>query len=243
MGTSKWKYEGIENDQGTESTLDDTYKISKPWYDHLVSFLDETVHNIGSAFGLADEKSKTQLLEEQVASQAIINRNIPEEDKKLQESINNTSQATENPYLEKEINGIDINSMLQKAEEWQQKQWDREDQIRQETQIREDNAIQRKVNDMRAAGVNPNLAYSMSGAESGGGITQATGMNTNPLETFMNNITEREKQAYQQQFDAALKEWETFKNQKFEGDQKEKDRIAGVVDKLISLAGLLGLFA
>lgn len=65
--------------------------------------------------------------------------------------------------------------------------WAREDEIRKETQAREDTAYQRAVEDMRKAGINPNLV-GVNPAASGGGITQASGQST--INTELNNIVE-----------------------------------------------------
>lgn len=67
--------------------------------------------------------------------------------------------------------------------------WEREDKIRKETQAREDSAYQRAIEDMRKAGINPNLLGSISPAQSGGGITQATG--TNLASTELNGIIQQ----------------------------------------------------
>lgn len=66
--------------------------------------------------------------------------------------------------------------------------WAREDAIRKETQEREDTAYQRAIEDMRKAGINPNLV-GINPASSGGGITQATGQQS--LTTAMSGIIEQ----------------------------------------------------
>lgn len=63
--------------------------------------------------------------------------------------------------------------------------WEREDAIRKETQEREDTAYQRAVEDMRKAGINPNLV-GVNPANSGGGIISATGQNL--INTEMSGI-------------------------------------------------------
>ena len=111
---------------------------------------------------------------------------------------------------------IEGNDTLQYAEELQKKQWEREDMIRQETQEREDNAWQRAVADMRAAGINPNLVNA-SAAASGGGITSATGVNT--------TLTEKE-------MDLAWKELETYIMNEFNASENQKDRIAEMLNNI-----------
>ena len=115
-----------------------------------------------------------------------------------------------------------LQQTLQWAEEQQNKEWMRENEIRRETQEREDNALQRWVEDARKAGINPNL-FNGQGATSGGGITSATGLNMSQYETVANRL---------------LTEWETMVNQEFEKNQNKKDRINNIMRGLINLAGL-----
>lgn len=121
--------------------------------------------------------------------------------------------------VETSINGIGgaTQSIFDFMEQQQQKLWEREDLIRQETQEREDTAYQRAVKDMQAAGINPNL-MNVSPASSGGGITSATGMNYTPYEL------EVQKQV-------ALLEQEL--DQAFEGDQNAKDRFKDILADVI----------
>lgn len=112
------------------------------------------------------------------------------------------------------------------AEEQQKKEWEREDQIRKETQEREDTAVQRWVEDVRKAGINPNL-FSGTGAASGGGITSATGLNTSK---------------YEAQAERLLTEWETMVEQEFKREENKKDRFNNIMKNLLNLAGL-GIFA
>ena len=119
-----------------------------------------------------------------------------------------------------------LNQTLKWAEEQQAKEWERENEIRKETQEREDSALQRWVEDARKAGINPNI-FSGQGAASGGGITSATGLNMTQYETVANRL---------------LTEWETMVNQEFEKEENKKDRINNIMRGLINLAGL-GIFA
>lgn len=124
-----------------------------------------------------------------------------------------------------EINGPTedpLQSALQWAEEQQKKEWAREDEIRKETQEREDNALQRWVEDARKAGINPNL-FNGQGAASGGGITAATGLNMSQYETAANKL---------------LTEWETMVNQEFERNENKKDRFNNLMRSILSLATL-----
>ena len=122
-------------------------------------------------------------------------------------------------------NDIKTTDYLEIAKQLRNEQWEREDAIRRETQAREDNAIYRKIADMRRSGVNPNLAYSMTGAESGGGITNATGTDTSLKEKDMEIAWQKIEQAIQNDF---------------EGDQNEKDRIKDFLKTMIYSKTMLG---
>lgn len=114
---------------------------------------------------------------------------------------------------------FDMQNMYDFILQQQQRQWDREDAIRAETQAREDNAWQRAVEDMRKAGVNPNLVNA-GPAESGGGITSATGLNYAPWESEVNK-------------NLALLEQEI--NNAFKEDEATKDRITEMITSILSM--------
>ena len=92
--------------------------------------------------------------------------------------------------------------------------WEREDAIRKETQEREDTAYQRAVEDMRKAGINPNLV-GVSPAGSGGGITQATGQGM--ISTEMSG---------------AIQEAIAQINNTVKADENQKDRISDIIKTL-----------
>ena len=92
--------------------------------------------------------------------------------------------------------------------------WEREDAIRKETQQREDTAYQRAVEDMRKAGINPNLV-GVNQANSGGGIINATGQNL--LSTEMSGIVNQ-----------AIAEI----NNTVKADENQKDRISDIIKTL-----------
>lgn len=104
-------------------------------------------------------------------------------------------------------------------------QWAREDAIRAETQAREDSAYQRATEDMLKAGINPNLV-GVTPAQSGGGITQATGMNTGLLEEALNAETQKFMKLLEQ-------DWK--------GDENSKDRVMDIVTTIMQMAGQLGM--
>lgn len=128
-----------------------------------------------------------------------------------------TDKNTETP-----INSVDMMSWL---EEQQKKQWEREDTIRKETQAREDNAYQRAVEDMRKAGINPNL-MNVQAAASGGGITNATGLESGIYSAETNKIVT----LIEQEIENAFKE-----------DENAKDRITDLIGGLVKtiIAGLM----
>ena len=95
--------------------------------------------------------------------------------------------------------------------------WKREDNIRKETQEREDTAYQRAVEDMRKAGINPNLA-GISPANSGGGITQASGMQS--ITTEMSGIVSQ-----------AIAEI----NNSVKVNENQKDRITDIISNLAQM--------
>lgn len=129
-------------------------------------------------------------------------------------------QAQNNITEDKETNGNTQNiENTQDTEITQntpsiQELWAREDDIRKETQEREDTAYQRAVEDMRKAGINPNLV-GVSPAGSGGGITQATGQGL--VSTEMSGI---------------IQEAIANINNTVKADENQKDRIADIIRTL-----------
>lgn len=98
--------------------------------------------------------------------------------------------------------------------------WEREDAIRKETQEREDTAYQRAVEDMRKAGVNPNLV-GVNPASSGSGIISATGQNL--ISTEMSGIVSQ-----------AIAEI----NNTVKANENQKDRITDII-RTLAMAMLL----
>ena len=121
-----------------------------------------------------------------------------------------------------ELVGGEDNSWMQFVLDMQQKQWEREDAIRAETQAREDNAWQRSVADMRAAGVNPNLVNA-GPATSGGGITTATAPDYGP---------------YTENLKASLELIMQQLEHSFQGSEAEKDRLAKMIGSLVGMFSL-----
>ena len=112
---------------------------------------------------------------------------------------------------------------ITKIEEWRENDRAREDQIRAETQAREDTAWQRGVEDMRKSGINVNLVGAQPAA-SGGGITSATGVNTSALTSSMNN---------------EIKEMLQVLEQGFKGNENDKDRFMQSFSQLMSFMSII----
>lgn len=118
------------------------------------------------------------------------------------------------------VNGTSFYDIYKLIQEDQKARWEREDQIRKEIQLREDNAWQRSIYDAEKAGINPNL-ININPASSGGGITQATGIDYSTLAAQMNNSTDE----LQQMIDNA-----------FKGNENEKDRFMDTFSQVLSVA-------
>lgn len=132
-----------------------------------------------------------------------------------QESIENKTknQETKNNTL----NNEGIYNITPFSQEMLEKQWAREDQIRKETQEREDTAYQRAVEDMQKAGINPNLVAPQPSA-SGGGITNSTGFDYNEFNT---------------KYNANLQQLINEINNNVQIEENEKNRIIGLIENLI----------
>ena len=146
----------------------------------------------------------------------------PEEPKKdpIPEKITPSIKDDSTNNVETPINGIDY-AWLEKD---RNERWEREDQIRKETQEREDTAYQRAVKDAWASGINPNL-MNVQPASSGGGITQAQGINP-----ALGSLSQNEY----------LLELEKELDQAFKGDQNEKDRIKDLIANLLMIFAFAG---
>lgn len=129
-------------------------------------------------------------------------------------------QDTTNNNVETSIGG----NWQDWAKEMQERQWEREDAIRAETQAREDSAWQRAVEDMQKAGVNPNLVNA-GPAASGGGITSATGIDYT---------------VYEKEMEKELALLEQFIDNEFNASENQKDRLTNLIGRIISMGGLIG---
>ncbi len=120
-----------------------------------------------------------------------------------------------------------INSDLKESLSTDQKElWEREDEIRKHIEEREDSAYQRAVADMKKAGINPEL-LGVNPANSGGGIIQASRMDTSLLNTDLSG---------------AYSELIAQLNNEVKIDENQKDRILSIVNNFVDVAGKLLLF-
>ena len=128
---------------------------------------------------------------------------------------------------------FDIAGWQNWATKMRDEQWAREDAIRAETQAREDTAYERSIASLRRSGVNINLLGNISPAESGGGITNATGIDTSTLTESMSAEKEKILQEAQAIIDKGLQELQ----QAFEKGENTKDRISDIVNTIIGAVG------
>lgn len=74
--------------------------------------------------------------------------------------------------------------------------YSREDEIRKETQAREDTAYQRATEDMRKAGIDPNL-HGVTQATSGGGITNASRNDMTYIQNLADMLLQEDAQRHE----------------------------------------------
>ncbi len=136
---------------------------------------------------------------------------------------NNNNENKDNTSFDISV----INSDLKESLSSDQKElWEREDAIRQHVEEREDSAYQRAVADMKKAGINPEL-LGVNPANSGGGIIQASRMDTSLLNTDLSG---------------AYSEMIAQLNNEVKVDENQKDRILSIVNNFVDVAGKLLLF-
>lgn len=190
----------------------------------------------------ADENEKIdQIIEEMQQNLNLPNKNAIVQDTTttINPTPNEPNNTVENEIgkgVEPVINGLDniedktkenliqnVTTNWEDTTKWwedqQKKVWEREDQIRKEVQEREDTAYERAIESLRRAGVNPNLLSSITPAASGGGLYNASQIDTSTLTTQMNIDLEK----MQQMIDQA-----------FEGDENAKNRFTDVFSGLLS---------
>lgn len=112
-----------------------------------------------------------------------------------------------------------------------------QDKIRKETWEREDNAYQRAVEDMKKAGINPNLFGSFAPSASGGGLVTDTGANWDPL----SEANKQQLSYFEKEMDKLMQEYQIAMDQAFQGDQNAKDRAIEIFKGLMQFAGLATL--
>lgn len=177
--------------------------------------------------GNKDLTIETQEKLEAVPKVEIVKGQVNSSEKPKEDEVNGDNGQKINPVAPEEnpaedtgeyaVNGVGLDEWKKWYEETRQAAWDREDQIRKETQEREDTAYQRAVADMQAAGINPNL-MNVQPANSGGGITTATGGDSSQLQAAVTHAGDLIEQMIAQAF---------------EGDENAKDRFNTLLTSLI----------
>lgn len=119
-------------------------------------------------------------------------------------------------------------------EDWQKKIWKREDNIRKETQAREDSAYSRAVADMRKAGINPNLV-GINPANSGGGIVTAGNVMGNKT-----SAQSAEIEKMKSLLNDDLQKYITDANNLVKSGVATEQNLMNLLNNIISVAGKLG---
>ena len=137
-----------------------------------------------------------------------------------------SSAASSNDSSSVASSSTSSNELKESFSSDQKELWEREDAIRKHVEEREDSAYQRAVADMKKAGINPEL-LGVNPANSGGGIIQASRMDTSLLNTDLSG---------------AYSELIAQLNNEVKVDEKQKDRILSIVNNFVDVAGKLLLF-
>lgn len=194
--------------------------------------------------GIGEIKNSENKIEEinkdiEEKTQGLINGNTDWNDgtvidqigEKIQENKNTESEsekAAQESVLDTEetpnASNVDTEQIIASNEEMLKKYWEREDKIREETQKREDTAYQRAVNDMRKAGINPNL-LGINPANSGGGITQSS----------------RIEPTASAEISGLTSEIINAINNEIKIEENQKDRITDIIKTILGV-GLIKLF-
>lgn len=153
------------------------------------------------------------------------------------DEVNKKNGNIDTPDITEGEYNLGEDDFVKYLEGFQQKQWEREDAIRKETQLREDTAYERAINSMRRAGVNPNLIGNITPAASGGGTTNATGIDWNPY----SDKTDAEIAKYQKEMESKLQKSLQQIEQAFEKGENNKDRITDIITSLFDTL-TLGIF-
>lgn len=168
-------------------------------------------------------EDKTQTTEENLQSDLKESPLVTESEDLKNEQEETTETAKENEF-----------NITKYYEDLQNKIWEREDTIRKETQEREDTAYQRAVEDMRKAGINPNLV-GINPANSGGGIVNAGNVMGNKSST---QSAEIEKMKTLLNND--LQKYITDANNLVKSGIATEQNLMNLLNNIISVAGKLG---
>lgn len=140
--------------------------------------------------------------------------------RKEQEQKKNAIQTIEDKTEENIVQPVNYR---QQAIEDQERLWAREDKIREHIESREDSAWQRAVEDMKKSGVNPNLVDA-GPAQSGGGISSASGIDYTMQQEEYDRETQKIIQAIANEFQM---------------NENQKDRLADLVGRLLGASGTI----
>lgn len=189
----------------------------------MMEAVNEPIENTLEVIGVKPVPSATEqakdVLQKIEESQNTTNDNVETNGENAKENAPKI-QDTTNDNVETSIGG----NWQDWAKEMQERQWEREDAIRAETQAREDSAWQRSVADMQKAGVNPNLVNA-GPAASGGGITSATGIDYT---------------VYEKEIEKEITLLEQFIDNEFKANENQKNRLTDIIGRILSMGGLIG---
>ena len=169
---------------------------------------------------LPNTNAKPQVTEKEETIPTIppINEGLPNTEPSIKDETDTNIESAISP-------GFDMQSMYDFIKQQQQEQWTREDAIREQARYDQQHAYEYAMESARRAGINPNLV-NIQPAQSGGGITQATGLDYSPWTAEINK-------------QLALIEQEIDNN--FKGDENSKDRLTKGLTSLLQLFTLFAL--
>lgn len=207
--------------QGIKDWFNDTTTKVANWFHNdfgpAVQPISQGISNkVAEFLPEPDDKTKKLMYDQGVSN---LPKNWQYDDNSSVSSSNNSSVSSSNKPS-------DTTDLKESVSNDQKELWEREDEIRKHVEEREDSAYQRAVADMKKAGINPEL-LGVNPANSGGGITQASRLDTSLLNTDLSG---------------AYSELIAKLNNEVKIDENQKDRILSIVNNFVDVAGKLLLF-
>lgn len=141
----------------------------------------------------------------------------------LKENRAKAEAKTNNIQDKTEENIIQPVNYRQQAISDQERLWKREDEIREHIESREDSAWQRAIEDIKKSGANPNLVNA-GPAQSGGGVSSASGMDYTMQQEEYDRETQKIIQAIANEFQM---------------NENQKDRLADLLGRLLGAGGTM----